>query len=96
MSNKLTPMIIEVKLVDERIMRRRIHHSLDVISLVSVCAPTEDSDLTVMTQSVPRSSLWLLSAPGEILFSSWEISMHRLELIGMVMRRVLVPMGQEL
>ena len=35
---------------------------------------------------MPRSSLWLISAPGEILDSSWEISMYRLEWIGMVMR----------
>ena len=47
MSNKLTPMIIEVTLVNERIMRLRICHSLGVISLVSVYAPTEASDLTV-------------------------------------------------
>ena len=46
-SNKLTPMMIEVTPVNERIMRLRIHHSLGVISLVSVCAPTEASDLTV-------------------------------------------------
>ena len=47
-SNKLTPMIIEVTPVNERIMRRRIRrHSLGVISLVSVYAPTEVSDLTV-------------------------------------------------
>ena len=45
---------------------------------------------------MPRSSLWLISAPGEILFLSWGISMRRLELIGMVMRRVFVPMGLEL
>ena len=43
-SNKLTPMIIEVTSVKERIMRLRIRHSLNVISLVS---PTEASDLTV-------------------------------------------------
>ena len=47
MSNKLTPMIIEVTPVNERIMRRRISHSLGVVSLVSVYAPTEASDLTV-------------------------------------------------
>ena len=47
MSNKLTPMIIEVKPVNEHITRRRICHSLDVVSLVSVYAPTEVSDLTV-------------------------------------------------
>ena len=47
MSNKLTPMIIEVTPVNERIMRIRIRHSLGVISLVSVYAPTEASDLTV-------------------------------------------------
>ena len=46
-SNKLTPMIIEVTLVNERIMRLRIGHSLGDISLVSVYAPTEASDLTV-------------------------------------------------
>ena len=46
-SNKLTPMIIEVTPVNERIMRLRIHHSLSVISLVSVYAPTEASDLTM-------------------------------------------------
>ena len=46
-SNKLNPMIIEVTPVNERIMRRRIHHSLGVISLVSVYAPTEVSYLTM-------------------------------------------------
>ena len=45
--NKLTPMIIEVTPANERIMRLRIHHSLGVVSLVSVYAPTEASDLTV-------------------------------------------------
>ena len=45
-SNKLTPMIIEVTPVKEH-MRPRIHQSLVVISLVSVYAPTEASDLTV-------------------------------------------------
>ena len=47
MSNKLTPMIIEVTSVNERILRQRIRHSLGVVSLVSVYAPTEASDLTV-------------------------------------------------
>ena len=47
MSNKLTPMIIEVTPVNERIMRLRIPHSLGVVSLVSVYSPTEVSDLTV-------------------------------------------------
>ena len=46
-SNKLTPMIIEVTPVNERIMRRRIFHSLGVISLVSGYASTESSDLTM-------------------------------------------------
>ena len=40
-------MIIEVTPVNDRIMRLRILHSLGVISLVSVYAPTEASDLTV-------------------------------------------------
>ena len=43
-SNKLTPIIIEV---NECIMRLRICHSLGVISLVSVSAPTEASLLTM-------------------------------------------------
>ena len=46
-SNKLTPMIIEVTPVNERIMRLKIRHSLGVISLVSVYAPTEASELTM-------------------------------------------------
>ena len=46
-STKLTPMIIEVIPANERIMRRRICHSLGVISLVSVYAQTEVSDLTM-------------------------------------------------
>ena len=46
-SNKLIPMVIEATPFNERIMRRRIRHSLGVVSLVSVYAPTEASDLTV-------------------------------------------------
>ena len=46
-SNNLTLMIIEVTPINVRMMRLRIRHSLDVISLVSVFAPTEVSDLTV-------------------------------------------------
>ena len=46
-SNKLSPMIIEVTQVNEHIMRLRIRHSLGVISMVSVYALTEASDLTV-------------------------------------------------
>jgi len=39
-------MIIEVTPVNGRIMRLRIRHSLGVVSLVSVYATTEASDLT--------------------------------------------------
>ena len=46
-SNKLTSMTIEVIRANECIMRQRIHHSLGVVSLVSVYAPTEASYLTV-------------------------------------------------
>ena len=47
-SNKLTPMIIiEATPVNERIMTLKICHSFGVVSLVSVYAPTEVSDLTV-------------------------------------------------
>ena len=46
-SNKLTPMIIEIIPVNEHIMRLRIRQSLGVVSLVSVYAPTEASDLTL-------------------------------------------------
>ena len=37
-SNKLTPMIIEATPVNEPIMRPMIHHSLCVVSLVSICS----------------------------------------------------------
>ena len=40
-SNKLTPMTIEVTPVNERILRLRICHSLGVVSLLSVYAPIE-------------------------------------------------------
>ena len=40
-------MIIDVTPVNERVMRRRIRHSLGVLSLVSVYAPIEASDLTM-------------------------------------------------
>ena len=43
-SKKLTPMIIEVTPANERIMRQSIRHSLGVISLVYVYAPTEVRD----------------------------------------------------
>ena len=46
-SNKLTPMIIEVTPVNERIMRQRIRCSFGVISLVSVYATTEVIDLAM-------------------------------------------------
>ena len=46
-SNKLTPMIIEVTPVNERITRLRIRHSLGVISLDSIYALTEASVLIV-------------------------------------------------
>ena len=46
-SNKLTPMIIEVTPVNKRIMRQKIWYSLGVISLISIYTLTEASDLTV-------------------------------------------------
>ena len=46
-SNKLTPMKIELTPVNEGIMRLWIHHSLGIVSLVSVYAPNEANDLAV-------------------------------------------------
>ena len=43
----MCPMITEVTPVNKRIMRRRIHHSLGVMSLDPEYAPTETSNLTV-------------------------------------------------
>ena len=54
MSSKLILMIIEVTLVNECIMRLRIHHSLGVISLVIVYAPTEARDLNVKDAFVAK------------------------------------------
>ena len=43
-SGRLVPLVTEVTPINERIMRLRIRHSLGVISVVSVYAPTEMSD----------------------------------------------------
>ena len=40
-SSRLQPSVVEVTLVDERIMRLRLKHSLSFISVVAVYAPTE-------------------------------------------------------
>ena len=95
-SNKLTPMIIEVTPVNECMMRQRICHSFGGVSLVSVFTPTEASDLTVKDAFYATIESVVDQCLGEILFSSWGMSMHQLELIGMVMRLVLIPMGLEL
>ena len=44
---RLVPMITEVTPVNERIMRLRNSHTLGVISLVSVYAPTGVSEFSV-------------------------------------------------
>ena len=95
-SNKLTPLIIEVTLVNERIMRLRIRHSLGVVSLVSGCAPMEASDLTVKDAFYATLESVVNQCPRQDTLLVLGISMHRLELIGIVMRQVLVPMGLEL
>ena len=46
-ADRLVPMITEVTPVNERIMRLRISHTLGVISLVSVYAPTGVSEFSV-------------------------------------------------
>ena len=46
-SNMLIPMVIEVTLVNKRIVRLRIRHSLGVVSLFSLYAPTKASDLNM-------------------------------------------------
>ena len=96
--NKLTPMIIEVRPVNGRIMRRRIHHSLGVISLVSVYAPTESSDLTVkdafyatlesVVDHCPRRNTLLIL--GDFNASTGS------DRDGKETRHLLVPMGLEL
>ena len=58
MYNNLNPMTIEVMPVNDRIVRLRIRYSLGVISLVSVYAPTEVSDICrarVCGCSVPQA-----------------------------------------
>ena len=95
-SNKLAPMIIEVTLVNERIMRPRISHSLGVISLVSVYAPTEASDFivkdtfdatleSVVDQCPRRDTLQVLGDFNALTGVDRD-----------VMRHVLVPMGLKL
>ena len=67
-SNMLTLIIIEVTLVNERVMRLRIRHSLGVISMVSVYAPTEVSDLTMKDAFYAALESVVDQYPGEILF----------------------------
>ena len=63
----------------------------------SICAPTDGSDLTVV-----RNAFYAVlesvvdQCPRQDILPVLGISMHRLELIGMVMGQVLVPMGLEL
>ena len=88
-SNKLTPMIIEVTPANERIMRLRIRHSLGVISLVSVYAPTEVSDLTV--KDAFHITLEFVVDPPWVHLTQ---ARYTSSLGGF--QRVLVPMGLEL
>ena len=67
-SNKLTPMIIEVTPVNERIMRLWIRHSFGVISLVSVYAPTEPNDLTMKNAFYATLESVVDQCPSERLF----------------------------
>ena len=96
MSNKLTPMIIEVTPVKEHIMRLRIRHSLGVISLVSVYTLTEVSDLTMKDAFYATLESVVHQCPSGDTCSLGGFSLHRLELKWMVTRHVLVPMGLEL
>ena len=76
-------------------MRLRICHSLGVISLVSVYAPTEASDLTVKDAFYATLESVVDQCPRRDTILVLGDLMHRLELKGMVMRCVLVPMGLE-
>ena len=67
-----------------------------MVSLVYEYTLTEVSDLTVNNAFYATLQPVIDQCPGERLIKSWEVLMHRLELIGMAMRRVLVPMGLEL
>ena len=96
LSKKLIPMVIEVKPVNKHIIRLRICHSLGVVSLDSVYAPSEASDLTVKDAFYATLESVVDQCPRCDALLVLGISMHRLELIGMVMRHVLVPMGMEL
>ncbi len=95
-SNKLTPMIIEVTPVNERIMRRRIRHSLGVISLVSVYAPTEVSDLTVKDAFDAMLESVVDQCPRRVTLVVLANFNASTGTDRMVMRHVLVPMGLEL
>ena len=90
-SNKLSPMIIEVTAVNERFIRRRIRHSLGIVSLVFVYAPNEVSDLTVKEVFCATLESVVDQCRGRDTLLILGISMYRLELTGMAMRRVLVP-----
>ena len=74
-SNELNPMINEVTPVNER-MRRRIRHSLGVVSLVSVYAPTEANDLTVKDAFYAALESVVDQCPRRDTLPVWGISMQ--------------------
>lgn len=55
--SKLRPVVVEVTVVDERIMRLRLKHHLGFISLVAVNAPTEVCEMEEMFYTKPKSTL---------------------------------------
>ena len=96
MSKKLTPMIIiELTPVNE-LMTQRIRQSFCVVSLVSLYALTEAIDLTVKDAFYATLESVVDQCPRRDTLLVLGISMHRLELIGMVMIHVFVPMSLEL
>uniref|UniRef100_A0A8C4N8C8 Uncharacterized protein n=1 Tax=Eptatretus burgeri TaxID=7764 RepID=A0A8C4N8C8_EPTBU len=75
-SNKLTPMIIEVTPVNERV-RMRIHYSLGVIFLVSVYASNEVSNLIVKEAFYGVLESVVGRCPSRYSSNHRGISMHR-------------------
>ena len=69
---------------------------MGVVSRVSVYALTEASDLTVKDAFYATLESVVDQCPRRDTLLVLGVSMHRLELKGMVMRCVLVPMGQDL
>lgn len=57
-SSRLLPFVVEVALVDKRIMRLKLKHTLTFMALAAMCAPTEKLEIAKMFHAKLGSVLY--------------------------------------